>query len=384
MLRWVYAYRTVSGDPAELERILLDRAAELLPAPPDDDPEPGADGSRLVRLDLRAAGVPVSKDVRVLAGVALRTGNRTVLPLKWHAEPARHAFPVFEGSVELEALAHTRAQVTVVGSYRPPAGPLGAVIDVVGLGRLAAETAEVVCAAIASGLEAATRGGAHEEPAAPRHAGVLRVADVRSDKPVVLEADLPLRTAALMLFHLDISGAPVTDADGRLLGVLSEADLLPKEATARYGLSRRMAEEDRRRGARTVGEAATRPARVTAPDVSLAEAARAMLDNDVSRLVVVDAGAVAGMVTRHDVIAALLRADREVELAVERALAERELDHIAATVEWGEVTLSGDTRLRSQAGLAWEIASSVDGVISVDVDGVAWEVDDQMPPLLHV
>ncbi len=384
MLRWVYAYKTVNGDPGVIERILLERGSELLGPSPEGGEELAADGARLVRLELHPAGVPISKDVRVRTGVARKVGNRTVLPLEWHAEPGRHAFPVFDGSIELEPLDRSRSQLTVVGSYRPPAGPIGFVIDVAGLGRLAQETAEQVCRVAAAALEEAARGGAPAVAAKPRHGSALRVADVMSDRPVVLEASMPLRTAALMLFHLDISGAPVVDDDGQLIGVLSEADLLAKEASPRYGLSRRLVEEERRRGAATVGEACSRPARVTAPDVSLAEAARAMIDQDVSRLVVVSAGQVAGMVTRHDVLAALLRADNDVEEAIHRALADAGLDDVAVCVEWGEVTLSGKLRLRSEAGLAWEVVEGVDGVITINADDLTWEVDDQIPPLLHV
>jgi CBS domain-containing protein len=58
-----------------------------------------------------------------------------------------------------------------------------------------------------------------------------RVEDVMTPDPIVLTADEPLQTAALVLEENEISGAPVVDRNGVLVGVLSETDLVRARAT---------------------------------------------------------------------------------------------------------------------------------------------------------
>jgi CBS domain-containing protein len=145
-----------------------------------------------------------------------------------------------------------------------------------------------------------------------------------TEDPLVLLDDLPVRTAALLLFHLEVSGAPVVRADGQLVGVLSERDLLEKEALPPDRLGKQGMTAARRRDALTVGEACTRPAVTTVPDVPLRDAARTMVRKGISRLVVVDGSRVAGILTRHDVLQALLRTDAELQEAVDAVLAAAE------------------------------------------------------------
>ncbi len=67
----------------------------------------------------------------------------------------------------------------------------------------------------------------------PREPAALSAADIMSVDPVTLRPDMPLRAAAQLLYEADFSGAPVVDDGGELIGVLSEHDLLGKEAPIR-------------------------------------------------------------------------------------------------------------------------------------------------------
>jgi CBS domain-containing protein len=388
MQRLLYTYRYVNGAPDDLERVLLDRAIELLRAATDSpEGEPSADGSHLIVLQSTVAGHEVAKQVRVTTGVAHRSGTRVILPITWHADPGMHAFPTFRGSIELEPLDARSAQLCLVGSYTAPLGPLGTIADTIMLGGVGQMTADAILGRLAEELG---RVVGSPPVATPRNATppkapgtALRVRDVMTANPIVIDQDLPLRTAALLLFHAGISGAPVVTAEGELTGVLSEADLLVKEARWRFGVGRRSREEDRRRDARTVAEACTRPARTTSPDAQLTEVVRTMLDEDVNRLVVVGEGRIAGIISRHDVLRAMIRDDADTELAVRSVVEANGGEDVDVAVEWGEVTLSGTTTLRSVAERLPRLVGAVNGVMSVAGE-VAWKVDDKMPLSAHV
>lgn len=382
MKRWLYAYRDVDGDEQRLQRTLLQHSDKLLAAATNvPDGEHSGDGSFLVDVPGHVAGVDMAKRVRVSIGVAAQNDTRTVLPLTWRAESGTMLFPRFSGTLEWQPLDRHRGQVTLVGAYDPPLGWVGGAIDATFLRHVSHATAQRLVDAVADELEDLATAGEDPTHARPRQHGPLRVSAVMTPNPIALDESMPLRTGALVLFHAEISGAPVLAADGRLVGVLSESDLLAKEADPRAGWGRGATAERQRRDALTVGEACSSPARLTAPETRLAAAAREMLDHDVSRLIVVAEGRVVGIVTRHDVLAALIRDDHGLLSEVRRQLDAQGFGSVNAAIEWGHVTLSGTTQLRSDARTARRVAARVDGVMSVEDDDVDWVVDDVKPPM---
>jgi CBS domain-containing protein len=378
MKRWIYADRYVGGDTAQLAATLLERSADVVEAATAGPrSEMALDGSLVVDLGARMAGMDLSKQVRVRIGTAYRLDDKVVLPVTWSAEPARAAFPTFSGTIEVEPLDAAAAHVSLAGSYEVPLGAVGAVIDGTVLRNVARSTGELLVRDIAEALARVARVGDAAHPEGP-HSASLRVADVMTRDPLVLDADLPLRDAARLLFHTHTSGAPVITASGELIGVLSEHDLLVKEATQRLGVDRKADEEYRRRRARTAGEACSRPVHQAAPTAKLSIAAREMLDHGISRLVVVDDDAVVGVVSRRDVLVALIRDDSEVACAVQLIFDEAGADDVRVSVESGEVTLSGTVALRSQTLTLADRVAEVSGVLSVDADSLAWRDDDLM------
>jgi CBS domain-containing protein len=110
----------------------------------------------------------------------------------------------------------------------------------------------------------------------------MTVADVMTMDPVTVGVDESIEAAEQLLAAYRISGLPVVDAGGHLVGVLSRSDLLLDGGP---GLSKLV--RGRTSGLR-VGELMSRPPITVGLSASLAEAARIMRDERVHRLVVVN------------------------------------------------------------------------------------------------
>jgi CBS domain-containing protein len=194
---------------------------------------------------------------------------------------------------------------------------------------------------------------------------------------VTVGADTPLKDVAAMLAARGISGAPVVDDAGRLLGVVSEADILAKErrpaGQSRFAQFLGYPEPtDTKALARTAGEAMTSPAVTIGADRRVDAVAALMLDRGINRLPVVDrAGKLVGIVTRADLVRAFVLADAEIEREIrdEVLLHELWLDPASfdVTVENGEVTISGEIHDDDEADLMQRRIRLVPGVVSVQV-----------------
>jgi CBS domain-containing protein len=222
MKRWVYAERMVAGDPKQLDELLRARLHTLIQQATDSpDTPPAVDGARRVRLAATVAGVDTAKTVSMTTGVAIQSNARLRIPICWQAKPGRHAFPTFEGTLGLEPLSCSAAQLVLAGSYRPPAGVIGTAADATFFKDIAEHSLDRLVEAIAGQLEQAV-----DEPPPPTRAmrvyEPLLVGDVMTCDPVVFDEDLPVRTAALLLLHYEVSGAPVVTEDDELVGVVSE------------------------------------------------------------------------------------------------------------------------------------------------------------------
>lgn len=384
MRRMLYESRMVSRPAADIEQALLERAPELLAAAAGsalwrDDSD--VDGSFGIDLPAHWAGIDFAKRVQVTVGVARHIAGRLVLPLNWSGEPGKHLFPVFEGTLEVGPMFRDVSELTLAGSYRVPLGPLGAALDAAVLHAAARDTAARLVEGLATVL---AEGELPEASAPPRDtpAAPLRVRHVMTHDPLVVAPATGLRAAARAMLASGVSAVPVVAEDGALLGMLSEHDLLAKEARRRFGFGKVIDHEFDIRDAATAGEACTRPARVTTPETFLADAARAMLDQDVNRLVVIDDGAIVGIVSRRDVLEALVRDPHEVEIAVQAALAQLGAEGAQARVgDDGVVVVAGTVRLRSVAAQIADVVAGVEGVIAVDTDGLRYREDDVLPAM---
>jgi CBS domain-containing protein len=218
-------------------------------------------------------------------------------------------------------------------------------------------------------------------------AAEMLVNDVMTRAVVTVSPETPLKAVARLLLDHRISGVPVVDARGTVLGVVSEADFLVKELPPErrrllewFTLSRG---GDRVRAAKleavTAGEAMTSPAVTVASSRPVADAAATMTHRKVSRLPVIDDGRLVGIVTRADLVRAYIRSDAELARTIrdEVILGILWLDPAPFSVDVvdGIARIRGHVERRSTAELAERAATMVPGILRVDA-AITWDLDD--------
>lgn len=186
-----------------------------------------------------------------------------------------------------------------------------------------------------------------------------------------------------------ISALPVIEGEGRVVGVVSEADLLPKEefrdgdpdlppsrlrSTGGTPLTQgRRLSDLAKAGAVTAGELMTSPALTVRPDATLAQAARTMARANVKRLPVVDAtGLLQGIVSRSDLLKVFLRTDEDIAEEVRREVVSYLFpmpgSNVRVEVRDGAVKLVGRVRDTSLVPVAARLVRAVEGVVDVGFD----------------
>jgi CBS domain-containing protein len=216
-----------------------------------------------------------------------------------------------------------------------------------------------------------------------------QVGDVMTTDVATVEESTPYRQIVDVMTARHVSAVPVVDDFRRVLGVISEADLLHKVELIGQPHERRLIEGRRRHAARVKADAKVAQDLMTAPAVStmesttLVEAARIMDRERVKRLPVTDdLGRLVGIVSRGDLLKVHLRPDDDIRNDVVTEVLHRILgigdDAVAVTVVGGVVTLTGRLDRRSSAEIAAHLAAQVSGVVNV-VDSIEFDFDDVNP-----
>ncbi len=177
------------------------------------------------------------------------------------------------------------------------------------------------------------------------------VQDVMSVHPVSVTKDASFKELAAKMFEHAVSGFPVVDSDGTLIGVVSEADMLAKEAWEDgYHAWRRMvdpvayhAQRHKAEGV-TAGDLMTSPAVTVSASDTVEHAAALMYARGLKRLPVVDpAGRLIGIISRVDVLSVFDRRDEEIRQEILNEVIPRmaEPSWYSVRVKDGIVTLEG-------------------------------------------
>lgn len=223
----------------------------------------------------------------------------------------------------------------------------------------------------------------------------MKIRDVMTDAVATVSPEATLHEVAQVLTDRRVSGLPVVTDDGTCIGVISEADLVLKQAGQSTSRRRPLdwilgespdPEQQRRRAATIAREAMSSPVVTVEADRPLRDAADRMVASHVNRLPVVDNGRLVGIVTRADLVRAYLHMDEEIEHAIRDDL----LDHtmwlnpsrFQIKVREGHVTIRGTVDRRSTATIIAKLIGLLDGVAAVTSD-LTWELDDSKfePPM---
>jgi CBS domain-containing protein len=201
------------------------------------------------------------------------------------------------------------------------------------------------------------------------------VKDVMSTLPVWVSETTPFREIAARLRECRVSAFPVLDAGGKVTGVVSEADLLVKEAMLDepggvWGLLAGLVHHAARAkaGGVTAAGLMTSPAVTIGPDETVEQAAKLMYDRKVKRLPVIDqAGRLVGIISRTDVLAVFDRSDAEIrEEVITQVIAGRtEPSYYSIIVKDGVVTLEGNPETAATGHDLVGRARHVQGVVGV-------------------
>jgi CBS domain-containing protein len=250
------------------------------------------------------------------------------------------------------------------------------------------------------GLDPAVRIGATIGPAAPgRHRmrslkeTAMKAGDIMTGRVITISPDATVLEAIDLMTKNHISGLPVIDASGALVGMVTEGDFLRRAET---GTARkrprwleflvgpgRLAEEYVETHARKVGEVMTRDLVTIAEDTPLAEVVHQMEHRRVKRLPVMRSTQLVGIVSRANLMRALAAVSREVPAPAQtdaairkQLLAEFEqpwvpVALIDATVKDGVVELWGTILEGSQGEAIRVLAENVPGVKKV-VSHLTW------------
>lgn len=209
----------------------------------------------------------------------------------------------------------------------------------------------------------------------------ILVEDVMTADVAAVREDTALRQLAELMVVRKVSGLPVVDSECRVVGVVSEADLMHREAYTHRSRSddrglplwlRILGRQEPSEGtvALRAADLMSSPAVTIRFGESVLTAARRMEYHQVKRLPVLDHDdRLCGIISRRDVLRVFLRGDKELARRVRRdvlAIAiPRDDGMVHVDVDNGVVTLSGTVRKHSHAKAVVRLTQDVDGVVGV-------------------
>jgi CBS domain-containing protein len=217
------------------------------------------------------------------------------------------------------------------------------------------------------------------------------VKDLMTTQVVTVRPATPFKDIVARLAEHRVSAMPVVDDAGRVLGVVSEADLLLKEEfpdpdqdMPLFWTKRRRLEREKAAGS-TARDLMSVAVVSISPDATVVEAARRMHRANIKRLPVIgEGGRLVGIVSRSDLLKVFNRPDRSIRREIMDDVVVGEFtmdpDRFFIHVDDGVVVLQGRVGRRSLIPYLVRAVHGVEGVVRVE-DRLAYDIDDVEPLL---
>jgi CBS domain-containing protein len=206
-------------------------------------------------------------------------------------------------------------------------------------------------------------------PVAIAQRGDVKVSEIMSHPVITVTADTGIKTAAELLVARGISALPVVDESGRLVGIVSEADLLSMETRPDPRTQAMPPPPTAGRAPKSVAEVMTVEVLTVPANSEVSRAAQIMLDAGIKRVPVMKGRRVVGILSRRDLVKVIARRDADIESEVRLRLGELGFgpDRGAVSVAAGVVTI----QLAEGSGrrVAESVALTVPGVLEVRFAG---------------
>ncbi|SNY59181.1 CBS domain-containing protein [Paractinoplanes atraurantiacus] len=198
----------------------------------------------------------------------------------------------------------------------------------------------------------------------------MRVKDIMSSPVHTVRQTASVESAAELMGARSVTALPVVDEAGVLVGMVSESDLLwhrvPEDPTAHL---RPRPDLDPQHRPGMVVEVMSPYPLTTRPDTDVADVAEAMLENDVRSLPVLDDTALVGIVSRRDILRAMVRSDEVLVREVQHRLDEYAdgRQRWKATVQGGIARVHGSFDDETERSVVTVLARTVPGVAGAEV-----------------
>jgi CBS domain-containing protein len=212
----------------------------------------------------------------------------------------------------------------------------------------------------------------------------MRVQDVMTPDVITVAPEVFVHKAARLMSDHGVSGLPVVDADGRVVGIVTEGDLILRQAgpRARRWWNRFFADPDalareyQKAAGTTVGEVMTRAVVSIGPAVGIDTAARILHDRGLRRVPVVRDGRLVGILARGDLVKALAAApafnvwapDDEIVQEMRKRIKDEPWTSRGVVVEGvdGVITLWGTAASEAERSALETMARAIPGCRGVD------------------
>jgi CBS domain-containing protein len=192
----------------------------------------------------------------------------------------------------------------------------------------------------------------------------MRAQDIMSRPVVTVTPETSAKRVAELLAENGFTAVPVLDEDDRLIGIVTEADLIRD----RVPPDPRSGPRAHPAPGRTAGALMTTPAAGMSPRSDVAELSRALLDGRIRAMPIVDGSRVVGIVTRGDIVRTFARDDADIAADVRRHLScYGRADRWHVEVRDGVVRIVDEFDDETDRHVAGVLAEAVPGVVGASV-----------------